>query len=298
MNVNTTGSFICTVDNGSIEFSPSGGLDLAGAATVTLGSGTDGNEVVLDTIGDTGTFTIDRNTSDNLTLNHLDLSRCTYASSTACGSVGDGITTTNVDFTTGNSNWTGGCPGGSGGYTPPATGDDDDPEEEYESDTATATVDYTGRVVLNAETPSGTSTEITVRGAELGDEVDVTLEDGNSQGTAAGMAGGDGDGNAVPRTLTITSTTAQSTFTAVVRLRLTDSDLASATLTDEQVGLYVYSDSLEQWTLAGTNNRGYSAPSLTRVTTASIPTPMVAPWCGWWWITSRSSRPVRSPPTR
>ena len=259
VNVNTTGSFICTVDDGSIEFSPGGSLDMAGSATVTLGSGTDGNEVVMDTIGDTGTFTISRNSSTNLTLNHLDLSRSVYSSATGCGATGDNITLTNVDYTTGNSNWTTGC-GGGGGYVPPTT---DDPDEEFESDTAAATVPSSGRAVLSATTPSGTAAQVTVNGAALGDTVEATLEDGNSMGTSSGMAGGDGDGNAVPRTLTITSTAANGSFTAVVRLRLTDSDLASATLTDEQVGLYVYSDTLEEWVLAGSNNLGYSSPSNT-----------------------------------
>ena len=129
VNINTTGSLIYAIDSGTIELDPSSTISLTGSATLTLGSGTDGVEVVMDTIGDTGTFTIDRNSSTNMTLNHLDLSRCTYASDTGCPAEGDSITTTNVDFTTGNTNWTGACPANVAGSGSSADQCPDDPNK-------------------------------------------------------------------------------------------------------------------------------------------------------------------------
>ena len=109
VNVNTTGSLIYQVDNGKIDFQPSGGIVLTGSGTLTIGA-TDTNEVVLDTVGDTGTWTLNRGGSSNMTLGHIDLSRCTYASSTGYTAQCDSVTYTNVDFTAGNTNFAGDCP--------------------------------------------------------------------------------------------------------------------------------------------------------------------------------------------
>ncbi|MEE9295768.1 MAG: hypothetical protein V3W34_12510 [Phycisphaerae bacterium] len=256
VNINTTGSLIYTVNQGKIDFQPGSTVALAGNATLTLGSNTNGQEVILDTVGNTGTFTIDRNNSSNLTMNHVDLSRCTYASATGKTAQCDSIIHTNVDFTTSNTNWIGACPSSGSSTTPPPT------PPQFTTDTSEGTTDSSGETTTTVETASGTSAQVQVSGADVGATVSVTLEDGNSKGTALGMAGGDaGEGNAIPRTLTVTSTAAAGTFSAVVEIVLTDSDLATAGLTDQQIGLYVFNDTLETWELAGTNNVGNAVPT-------------------------------------
>jgi len=269
VNINTTGSLIYTVTEGKIDFQPGSTVTLTGNATLTLGSNTDGQEVILDTVGDTGTFTINRGASDNLTFDHTSVSRCTYASNSGCGATGDSITLTNVDLGTGTNNWMNGCPGpaGGGGYTPPANDNanenDNEPEQDdqFATDAANAVASSSGTATVSMETPSGTSARVSVSGLTAGAEVSATLEDGNSVGTTAGMVGGNGAGNAVPRTLTLTSSAEDGTFEAVVRLILTASDLATADVSGEQVGLYVYDQPTQTWTLAGWNNRGQSTPT-------------------------------------
>ena len=113
-----------------------------------------------------------------------------------------------------------------------------------------------------AQSASGTQASVALSGATEGDTLTVTLEDGNSQGTALGMAGGtDGTGNAIPRTLTIESSAAEGTFAATVELALTDSDLATADVTDEQIGMYTYDTELDEWVLAGMYNVGEHEPT-------------------------------------
>ncbi len=177
VNVNATGSFIMTVNDGKIEFVPSSTVTLAGNATLTLGSNTDGNEVVLDTIGDTGTFTVDRGSSTNMTLNHLDISRATYTSDTGCPAAADGITVANLDQTTETVNWTGDCmvtPTPTPTPTPEPTPEptptpDPIPDQDPVEDTA----DDAGNVDLANDVY-----EATVEGVEEGTAVSMDTEAG------------------------------------------------------------------------------------------------------------------------
>jgi hypothetical protein len=119
INISPTGSLMYNTPNGKIDFSTVSQITIQGNATLNLGSSTDGNEIVLDTIGDAAYFIIDRNSTATLTLNHVSLSRATYISGTGCTADFDGINLTTVDFATANQNWIGTCPGfsGSGGTT-------------------------------------------------------------------------------------------------------------------------------------------------------------------------------------
>jgi hypothetical protein len=106
VNVKNTGALVNTVPSSTMKFaqgstltlegSGSGMLNINGQATTT--------RIVVDTTTGSGTFTIDRGSSNSMTFQNVDLSNCTYMS-TAGGAADTELTLTGVLDTANNTNW-------------------------------------------------------------------------------------------------------------------------------------------------------------------------------------------------
>ena len=238
--------------NGEMRFVAASAVTLAGNGIFTVNGQASGTRITVDTTSGAGAFVITRGTSTGLTLKYAALARCTYSSSTSFTAQCDAVDLSGSSFTT-TEKWIGSCPSSGGSSTPTTTVV---PIED--------TVSADGTLTLTATTDSGSTADVEIDGATEGETVTVTLEDTNTQDTFEGMAGGDtGEGNGIARTLTVVTALENGTFSAVVQICFTDTDLASNTLTDEGVGLYVFNDVTSQWDLAGSNNLGNSQPTST-----------------------------------
>ncbi len=257
VNINTTGSLINNQPNGIMHFVPSSSVDLAGNATLTInGQGTGTLITLTTTTGVLPNFTFDGNTSPNMMINNTSLDFVTYQSNTGGSAEDDGLSLTGNSYGSNATNWTaggssssGGGGGGGGGEPPPVAAD------EMEDD-----ILPNGTAFVGVLTDSGTKGSATIEDATEIGTVTAQIFDSNTKGTFSGMAGGEeGAGNGIPRTLSITTTLTPNTFKGAVEICLTDSDLATAKLTDEQIALYVCNEQEDQWEIVGANNIGRSA---------------------------------------
>ncbi len=234
--------------NGEMKFVASSAITLTGNGIFTVDGQASGTRITMDTTSGASTFVLNRGTSSGLTLKNTALARCTYVSSTDYTAQCDAIDLAGSSFDVVDK-WEGSCPNSGGSTTPTVV-----PIED--------TVSADGTLMLTTTTDSGSTAEVTIDSALADETVTVTLEDTNTQNTFEGMAGGDtGEGNGIARTLTVDTALEDGTFSAVVQICFTDTDLSSNTLTDEGVGLYVFNDATSQWDLAGSNNLGNSQPT-------------------------------------
>ncbi|UCD28290.1 MAG: hypothetical protein JSV03_14580 [Planctomycetota bacterium] len=108
VNISTGASLINNQANGIMHFVPNGTVALAGNGTLTINGQAVGTRITVDTTNATGSFTLNRYGSTNLTINNADISHCTYLSNTGLAAECD-ITLTGVAYGTGVLGWTGTC---------------------------------------------------------------------------------------------------------------------------------------------------------------------------------------------
>ncbi|MEE9294084.1 MAG: hypothetical protein V3W34_03845 [Phycisphaerae bacterium] len=261
ITIGGTSSLINTAPSSTMQFRDGARIDL-------LGGGADGGELLIDgqatatrivvtTINGQGSFTIDRNGSDNLTINNVALSNATYLSNTSAAAI-DELKLTGTADVGDNTNI----------FTPAVVEDDDDEEvEEDQTEEPDAEVDdaaaevttYDGDIVSISNDGSadaaavspdtGASGFVAIADAVSG-SVFVTIADGNLRSDFAGIEGE----RALAVTMRVTSSVAGD-FAATVQLCYTDELLADAAIDESELVLYVYDQDDGLWALAGAPGR-------------------------------------------
>ncbi len=260
VNITSNGSLIAQTPSATIEFVPGSEIDVAGSrstgGTLNINGQAPTTPILLTTTTGDGTFTIDRNNSDNMTVENVTLSRSTYTSTSRADAKSE-LNFTNVTDEGGNTNW----------FTPAQVVDDepddtnnptdDDTTDDTQDDDMTdntpttfigdpVTVSSSGQAIATSiSTVTNAFGSVTVRNADAG-SVRVTLADGNIHKNFDGIP----NESALPVTLSVSDSLA-GPFNVIVELCYTDKLLADANLNPDQLVLYTFSEPDGPWVLAG-----------------------------------------------
>lgn len=270
VNVNGTGSLINITPSAMMLFAPGSVIDLNGGATFIVDGQNDDTPISLGTTDATGTFTIDRGISQNLTIENVSLSNAAYTSSSG-GAAIDEVNLTGVSDEGGNVNWfmpaqvendNGNENDNLNDNSNDGENDNDNINDEQAEETPTvsgnATVDDDGQATLSVvSVETGATGRVDVRNASGGSLV-LTIADGNLRDDFAGIPGR----AALPITIRIASNVS-GPFAAVVQLCYTDELLNEAGLAEEELVLYAYQEPDGPWLLAGREGQyqGNSTPT-------------------------------------
>ncbi len=274
VNINAGNALICNTPSATLEFIPGSTIDVAGSrssgGTLTVNGQAASTPILLTTTTGDGTFTIDRNNSENMTIENATISRSTYTSSSR-GDAKSELGFASVTDDGGNVNW----------FTPAEVIDDDNDDdmdinddvvddmtdEPVDDDSRTdddpttfigdtITVDSAGdAIATSTSTVSDASGFVTISDASAG-SLRVTVADGNIRDNFDGIP----NGNALPVTMSV-SDSVTGPFTVVVELCYTEKLLGEAGLSADELVLYTYAEPEGPWVLAG-NEGQYQGDTL------------------------------------
>lgn len=276
VNINSTGSLINDTPSSTMLFVSGSRVDLQGTtgSTFTIDGQTSTTPIVMGTTSGSGSFTIDRGSSDDLTIKYVTLSNATYTSNSG-GAAIDELTLTGVADGGDNVNWFMAAVVPDEAEEDETTGDDtadtgdddtteDDNLEPEETETPETTVGAVAAVTADGTAAAGTSSDTTgatglvdIENATSG-SVFITIADGNLRSDFEGIP----DEVALPTTMQV-SGSVTGDFSAVVQLCYTDEMLDDSGLLESEMVLYVYDEPDGPWIMAGRRGqyRGDTEPT-------------------------------------